>query len=62
MKVLNEIDPDLLVSERTGKNKKGYSREILSDFAKRIGLTASSKRKQEIIEDIQNVRREMGLI
>jgi hypothetical protein len=60
--VLNEIDPNLLVPERTGKNKKGYRLETLQGFAQRLGLTVSGKRKQELIDDIQAIRREVGLI
>lgn len=58
--VLNEIDPNLLVAERIGKNKKGYSLEALQAFAQRLGLTVSAKRKQELIDNIQKMRRDMG--
>ena len=62
MQVLNEIDPELLVSERTGKNKKGYSLTTLQGFAHRLGLATSGKRKQELIDNIQAMRRERGLL
>jgi hypothetical protein len=51
-----------LIGERTGKNKKGYSLATLQAFAQRLGLSTSGKRKQELIDDIQSVRREMGLM
>jgi len=62
MSVLAEIDPELLIAERTGKNKKGYSRNILLGFAYRMGLVTSGKGKQELIDDIQNIRKEYGLM
>ena len=58
--ILNEIDPELLISERTGKKKKGYSLRQLQDISQRLGLTVSGRRKQELIDNIQAVRREMG--
>jgi hypothetical protein len=60
--VLNEINPDLLTGERTGKNKKGYSLNALQSYSQRLGLTVSGKRKQELIDNIQMVRRDMGLL
>jgi hypothetical protein len=60
--VLNEIDPDLFVEERIGKNKKGYSRDALIAFANRLGLSPSGRNKPELIEAIQQLRREMGLV
>jgi len=33
--------------------------EVLQAYAKRLGLTVSGKRKQELIDDIQAVRRDM---
>jgi hypothetical protein len=62
LSVLSEIDPELLVGERTGKNKKGYSLAALQGFTQRLGLTVSGKRKQELIDNIQNLRREMGVL
>jgi hypothetical protein len=58
--VLGEIDPELLISERVGKKKKGYRLEVLQGFANRLGLTVSGKKKDELINDINNIRREMG--
>ena len=58
--VLNEIDPDLLISERAGKNKKGYNLDTLQRFAHKLGLTVSGKKKEELINDIHEIRREMG--
>ena len=67
--VLNEIDPNRLIGGRIrkekdpdGKKREGYSLQVLQTYANRLGLTVSGKRKQELIDDIQAVRREMGLM
>jgi hypothetical protein len=59
--VFSEIDPEMLVSHRTGNKKKGYSRPQLQAFASRLGLPVSGKRKEELIDDIERVRRDAGL-
>ena len=60
--LFNEIDPDLLVGDRIGKHKKGYSRKMLESFAQRLGLTVSGKRKDILIDDIKKIRRDMGFL
>lgn len=60
MKVLSEIDPNRLIETRTGKGQD-YKLEVIKEFARRLGITVSSKRKAELVQDIRNLRREMGL-
>ena len=69
--VLAAINPALLIPTRVGKNKQvygrdgkssqGYSRTQLLDFARRLGISVSGDRKQQIIDEIFKLRREMGL-
>ena len=61
MGVLAEINPELFVAERIGKNKKGYSRNALIAFVNRLGMSASGKNKPDLIEMIQKMRQDMGL-
>jgi hypothetical protein len=60
--VLNEIDPTLLISTRTSDKKPGYNRNELHSFVTRLGVTAAGKRKHELIEIIENMRRERGMV
>jgi hypothetical protein len=60
--VLNEIDFSLLVDKRATKECKYYNLEDIKAFCRRLGITISTKRKQELIDDIQAVRRKIELI
>ena len=59
--VLAEINPELLVATRVGKNKQGYSRNQLIEFARRLGISVSGDKKQKIKDEILKLFREMGL-
>jgi len=61
MAIFADINPELLVGERTGKNKKGYSLNVLQSFAQRLQIPVSGRRKQQLIDDIEAQRRENGL-
>jgi hypothetical protein len=59
--ILKDIDPALMVDERTGKNMQTYSLEDLKGFAVRLGLRSSYRKKIEVIEAIQKLRQDMGM-
>ena len=65
--VLNEIDAERLIGGRIRKDKdgnkrEGYSLQELKVYAERLGISVSKKHKQELIDSIQAIRREMGVI
>ena len=65
--VLNEMDADRLISgrirkDKDGDKKEGYSLQELKGYAERLGISVSKKHKQELIDSIQAIRREMGVI
>ena len=59
--VLSEIDRALLIPTRAGKNKRGYTRPQLMDFARRLGISVSGDRKQQIINEIIKLLDDMGM-
>ena len=59
--VLNDIDPVKLNADRTGGNKKNYNLNELRNFSRRLGISVSGKKKNEIIKNITNKAREKGI-
>ncbi len=62
LSILKEIDKSKLNKTRSsGRATSGYTLNDIKQFAKRLGITISNKKKEGIIDDILNKMSEMGL-
>lgn len=61
VRILNQIDPNLLVPTKVGKHKAGYDLKQLREFAKELGYPTAGKNKERLIQDILAKRKEYGL-
>jgi G:T-mismatch repair DNA endonuclease (very short patch repair protein) len=59
--VLNEINFNLLSSERTNSSNKYYVVEDLRVFAQRLGLSTTGKNKQQLVNNIWAVYHDMNV-
>ena len=59
-KVLDEIDPEKLIDGRISTKNKGYNLKKLQEFAEKMGISVSQKKKTEINKEIREVARNNG--
>lgn len=60
VKVLKSIDTERLSSQRTGRRSVGYSLLELQEFSRELGISTSSKRKEELIKEIMSMKKNYG--
>ncbi len=58
--VLNRIDPARLIKGKTNKYNNGYKYQEYREFFQDLGLSSSSKDKDELIDEIMRLRKEYG--
>ena len=61
MNILSEMDFNRLRSLRSGRHTKTYNLNELKNYARRLGISSTGKRKIDLISDLLSLKEKMGM-